>query len=69
MVAVRTEVGRGSDMPAVDTWLHDLAERAHQDTVRAATSEVAATVQGLFGQRMVAFMTGVDDPKAVGRWA
>jgi hypothetical protein len=26
-------------------------------------------LQELFGQRIVAFMTGVEDPKAVGRWA
>jgi hypothetical protein len=47
----------------------ELSERAHQETVRAATRDMAAGLQKLFGQRIVAFMTGVDDPKAVGRWA
>jgi hypothetical protein len=47
----------------------ELCDRAHQETVRATTRDIAAALQALFGQRMVAFMTGVDDPKAVGRWA
>ena len=47
----------------------DISNRAHQETVRAAIREMAATLQGLLGQRIVAFMAGVEDPKAVGRWA
>ena len=46
-----------------------LLEQAHQETVRSSPQEMATVLQRLFGQRIVAFMTGVADPKAVGRWA
>jgi len=67
-MALQTEATRRAEMPSLDAWLNELAERAHQHTVRAATGEIAAFLQRLLGQRLVAFMTGVDDPKAVGRW-
>jgi hypothetical protein len=53
----------------LDSWLMELSDRAHQETVRAPTRDMAAVLQELFGQRIVAFMAGVGDPKAVGRWA
>lgn len=55
--------------PTLDQWLKDLSERALQVTARTATPEIAAAMQSLFGQRIVAVMAGAEDPKAVGRWA
>ena len=68
-MVLRSEVTQFTDLPTLDAWLETLAERSHHDAVRASTAEVAAALQELFGQRLVAFMTGVEDPKAVGRWA
>jgi hypothetical protein len=68
-MALRAEVTQQAEVPPSDAWLNDLAERAHHRTVCAKTGEIAATMQRLLGQRLVAFMAGVDDPKAVGRWA
>ncbi|MGH7961483.1 MAG: hypothetical protein ACRERD_06600, partial [Candidatus Binatia bacterium] len=68
-VALRARSLPLAETVMLDAWLMDLSERAHQETVRAATQEIAATMQRVFGQRIVAFMSGVEDPKAVGRWA
>lgn len=68
-MALQAGPPRSAEIPTLDVWLIDLSERAHQETVRAAAREMAAALQGLFGQRIVAFMTGIEDPKAVGRWA
>ncbi len=68
-MVLRSEPARAAIIPTQDAWLKHLTDRSHHDAVRTSTSEVAATLQELFGQRLVAFMTGVDDPKAVGRWA
>lgn len=68
-MALRSEEMSSANVPTLDAWLRDLTERSHHDAVRASTDEVAAALQELFGQRLVAFMTGVEDPKAVGRWA
>jgi hypothetical protein len=68
---VALQVGKSHtiETPTLDAWLTEISERAHQETVRATTQDIAAALQALFGQRIVAFMTGVEDPKAVGRWA
>jgi hypothetical protein len=42
---------------------------AHHKAVRTSTSEIARYFQDLVGQRLTAYMTGVSDPKAVGKWA
>ena len=68
-MALRSEQAQTADTPTLDEWLSDLTARSHHEAVRASTAEVAAILQELFGQRLVAFMTGVEDPKAVGRWA
>jgi hypothetical protein len=54
---------------AADLWADDLLKRAHERTVRATAAEMAAFLQGLVGQKLTALMTGIDDPKAVGKWA
>ena len=53
----------------LDAWLENLSAQAYRKAVLASVPEMAGWLQELLGQRIVAFMTGVDDPKAVGRWA
>lgn len=52
-----------------DAWAADLLDRVHERTVRAGTAEMAAFLQDLVGQKLTAVMAGIDDPKAVGKWA
>jgi hypothetical protein len=68
-MALQVGTSHAVETPTLDTWLTEVSQRAHQETVRAATQDIAAALQALFGQRIVAFMTGVEDPKAIGRWA
>ena len=42
---------------------------AHDQAVRAPVAEIAAYVQGLLGQKWTAYLAGVADAKAVGKWA
>lgn len=42
---------------------------AHDAATRATTSEMAAYLQALLGQKLTVLMAGAKDPKAVGRWA
>lgn len=44
-------------------------ERAHVEATSMATADVAGFLQDALGQRLVAFMAGISDHKAVGRWA
>jgi hypothetical protein len=41
----------------------------HRTTVESSIADIAAFLQDALGQKLVAFMVGVDDPKTVGRWA
>jgi hypothetical protein len=52
-----------------DEWASDLIQQAHARAVRATTAEAAAFLQGLVGQKLTAMAAGIDDPKAVGKWA
>ncbi|MGH3848407.1 MAG: hypothetical protein ACRDRT_01665 [Pseudonocardiaceae bacterium] len=45
------------------------AEAAHRDSVHAAVSVMAAKLQELVGQRLVAYVTGSRSNKTVARWA
>ncbi len=42
---------------------------AHQKAVVFEVKDIARYLQETLGQKLVAFMTGVADPKRVGRWA
>lgn len=42
---------------------------AHDKAVRTSTPEIARYFQDLVGQRLTAYMAGVSDPKAIGKWA
>lgn len=52
-----------------DAWAAALDEQAHERTVRASVAEMATFLQGLVGQQLTAIVAGIDDPKAVGKWA
>lgn len=51
------------------TTLHDASIDIHRTAVASSISDVAAFLQDALGQKLVAFMVGVEDPKTVGRWA
>lgn len=42
---------------------------AHNTAIHASASEIARYFQDLVGQKLTAYMAGVNDPKAVGKWA
>ena len=42
---------------------------AHDKATRTSTPDIARYFQDLVGQKLTAYMTGVNDPKAVGKWA
>jgi hypothetical protein len=68
-VALRARSLTSKEPTTLESWLVALSERAHLATVQSSPSHLAAELQGLLGQRIVAQMAGVSDPKAVGRWA
>lgn len=43
--------------------------RAHELAVRASIADVASYVQQLLGQKWTAYLAGVSDARAVGKWA
>lgn len=49
--------------------LRDVEVEAHRTTVESTVADIAAFLQEALGQKLVAFMVGVDDPKTIGRWA
>lgn len=46
----------------------DLIAEAHRSTVTTPAAELATHMQELFGQNLTALMSGVENPKTVGRW-
>jgi hypothetical protein len=49
--------------------LRDASSEAHRTTVQSSIADIASFLQEALGQKLVAFMVGVEDPKTVGRWA
>ncbi len=49
--------------------LRDASAEAHRTTVETSINEVTIFLQDVLGQKLVAHMAGVADPKTVGRWA
>ncbi|MGD9710490.1 MAG: XRE family transcriptional regulator [Thermomicrobiales bacterium] len=47
----------------------ELLRSAHRSAVQASPAEMAGFFQQLLGQQLTAYMTGVSNPKAVGKWA
>lgn len=56
-------------IPTSDAWLQDLTAQAHHGATVATVPEIASRLQASLGQRTVAYMLGLGDPKALGRWA
>ncbi len=46
-----------------------VAERAHREAMQTSAQDVARFLQESLGQKLVAFMVGVNDPNTVGKWA
>jgi hypothetical protein len=44
-------------------------KRAHEDAVSLAINDVVKRLQQALGTKLVAYLAGVSDPKAVGDWA
>jgi hypothetical protein len=51
------------------TQIHQAATEAHRSTVESSVADIAAFLQDALGQKLVAYMVGVEDPKTIGRWA
>lgn len=49
--------------------VRDASTVAHRKTVESSVSDIAAFLQDAMGQKLVALMVGVEDPKTIGRWA
>jgi hypothetical protein len=49
--------------------LRDPSTETHRTTVASSIADTAAFLQDALGQKLVAYMVGVEDPKTVGRWA
>jgi hypothetical protein len=51
------------------TKLRDPSTDTHRTAVASSIADIAAFLQDALGQKLVAFMVEVEDPKTVGRWA
>jgi hypothetical protein len=49
--------------------VRDASSEIHRTKVESSVADVAAFLQDALGQKLVAHMVGVEDPKTVGRWA
>lgn len=54
---------------AVQQDAEELLRIAHRRAIQATPAEMAAFFQKLLGQQLTAYMTGIANPKAVGKWA
>lgn len=49
--------------------IREAAGVAHRTAVTSSASDMAAFLQDALGQKLVAYMVGISDEKAVGAWA
>ena len=49
--------------------LREASTEAHRTTVESSVADIAAFLQDALGQKLVAHMVGIEDPKTIGRWA
>ena len=49
--------------------LREIAREAHRTTVESSMADIVGFLQEVLGQKLVAYIAGVSDPKAVARWA
>jgi hypothetical protein len=47
----------------------DQVRHAHDEAVRTPIADIARYIQSLLGQKWTAYLAGISDPKAVGKWA
>ena len=45
-----------------------VSQQAHRKTIESSFSDVAGYLQEVLGQKLVAHIAGVKDPRTVGRW-
>jgi hypothetical protein len=64
-----TEMSRTIGRTQAEEEMSAMLHRAHQQAMQAKPDEMAAYFQRLLGQKWTAYMTGITDPKAVGKWA
>src|SRR3954468_10128476 len=49
--------------------LREISQEAHRTTVESTMADIVSFLQEVLGQKLVAYIAGVSDPKAVARWA
>ncbi len=49
--------------------LRSAPQDAHRKTVESTIQDVVGYMQEVLGQKLVAYIAGVSDPRTVGRWA
>jgi hypothetical protein len=49
--------------------LRSAPQEAHRKSVESSTSDVVGYLQEVLGQKLVAHIAGVSDPRTVARWA
>ncbi len=49
--------------------LREISQEAHRTTIGSSMADIATFLQEVLGQKLVAYIAGVSDPKAVARWA
>jgi hypothetical protein len=49
--------------------VREASAAAHRRTVEASITDIVAFLQEVFGQKLVAYLAGVSEPRTVGRWA
>jgi hypothetical protein len=49
--------------------VRDASAEAHRKTVETSIPDIVKFLQEVFGQRLVAYMAGVSEPRTVARWA
>jgi hypothetical protein len=58
-----------ADRAKAEQEAQELLQRAHDQAIHATPDKMAVFFQNLLGQKLTAMMTGISDPKAVGKWA
>jgi hypothetical protein len=49
--------------------LRSVPQEAHRKTVESTIEDIVGYLQEVLGQKLVAHLAGVSDPRTVGRWA
>jgi hypothetical protein len=67
-VTSRARVGAGETEEIMETLQPETETTAHAETVQTSVADIARFLQENFGQRLAAFIAGIEDPKQVGKW-